>query len=66
MAVNRRDLLVRGGATAAALAPAAPRRPRQAQPDPDQWDHTADVVVIGSRRRRPAGGDRRAAKPARR
>src|SRR5262245_13318926 len=50
MTVNRRDLIVRGGATAAALAAgnAASPASAQAQQPPTQWHHTADVVVIGS------------------
>src|SRR5437016_5201873 len=51
MSVNRRDLLVRGGATAAAaLAAGASAQPAsaQAQQVPTQWTHEADVVVIGS------------------
>src|SRR5215813_13187103 len=46
MTVNRRDVLLKGGATAAALATTAAAQPAQAQQM--QWHHTADVVVIGS------------------
>src|SRR3954471_6470042 len=50
MTVNRRDLLVRGGGTAAALATGAlaSSSSAQAQQPPVQWDREADVVVIGS------------------
>ena len=50
MTVNRRDLLVRGGGTAAALATGAlaSASSAQAQQPPVQWDREADVVVIGS------------------
>ena len=49
MTVNRRDVLFKGGATAAAVA-AGTTAPvsAQAQQSPTQWQHTADVVVIGS------------------
>jgi len=46
MTVNRRDVLLKGGATAAALATTAAAQPAAAQAM--QWHHTADVVVIGS------------------
>jgi succinate dehydrogenase/fumarate reductase flavoprotein subunit len=46
MTVNRRDVLLKGGATAAALATTAAAQPVAAQAM--QWHHTADVVVIGS------------------
>ena len=46
MTVNRRDVLLKGGATAAALATTATAQPAAAQAM--QWHHTADVVVIGS------------------
>src|SRR6476661_2103823 len=47
MAINRRDLIVRGGATAAAVT-AGGTAPAFAQTGvPNKWDHTADVVVIG-------------------
>src|SRR5215813_9873843 len=46
MTVNRRDVLLKGGATAAALATTAAAQPAVAQAT--QWHHTADVVVIGS------------------
>src|SRR3954454_9422530 len=50
MTVNRRDLLVRGGGTAAALATGAlaSSPSAQAQQPPVQWDREADIVVIGS------------------
>ena len=51
MTVNRRDLLVKGGATAGlAAAAAASANPvlAQAQTTPSNWDREADVVVIGS------------------
>ena len=48
MSINRRDLLVRGGATAAALAAGTATQTAQAQQAQIQWHHTADVVVIGS------------------
>jgi succinate dehydrogenase/fumarate reductase flavoprotein subunit len=50
MTVNRRDLLVRGGATVAAVATGAAAQPASAQTPqvPIQWTHEADVVVIGS------------------
>ena len=50
MTVNRRDLLVRGGGTAAALATGAlaSSASAQAQQPPTQWHREADVVVIGS------------------
>jgi succinate dehydrogenase/fumarate reductase flavoprotein subunit len=50
MTINRRDLLARGGATAAAVTTGGLLSPAtaQAQPIPSQWDHEADVVVIGS------------------
>ena len=48
MTVNRRDLLVRGSATAAALAAGSAATPATAQQPPTQWHHTVDVVVIGS------------------
>src|SRR4051812_38251994 len=48
MTVNRRDLLVRGSATAAALAAGSAATSAQAQQQPTQWHHTVDVVVIGS------------------
>jgi len=48
MAINRRDLIVRGGATAAALTAGGAAAPASAQTGiPTKWDHTADVVVIG-------------------
>ena len=48
MAINRRDLIVRGGATAAALTAGGAAAPAAAQTGiPTKWDHTADVVVIG-------------------
>ena len=49
MAINRRDLLVRGG-TAAALGAGglASGASAQAQQPPIQWQREADVVVIGS------------------
>ena len=48
MAINRRDLIVRGGATAAALTAGGAAAPAAAQtPIRAKWDHTADVVVIG-------------------
>ncbi len=49
MAVNRRDFLARGGATAAAALAAGAAQPAvaQAQQTPTQWTHEADVVVIG-------------------
>ena len=48
MAINRRNLLVRGGATAAALTTAAVATPASAQSNiPTKWDHSADVIVIG-------------------
>jgi succinate dehydrogenase/fumarate reductase flavoprotein subunit len=46
MTVNRRDVLLRGGATAAALASGAAAGEAQAQTI--EWHQTADVVVIGS------------------
>src|SRR4029077_19509149 len=46
MTVNRRDVLLKGGATAAALATPAAAQPAAAQAM--QWHHTADIVVIGS------------------
>src|SRR4051812_1272604 len=50
MTVNRRDLLVRGGGTAAALATGAlaSSASAQAQQPATQWHREADVVVIGS------------------
>ena len=51
MAVNRRDVLMRGGATAAlAAAAGAAVNPAtaQAQQPPSNWDREADIVVIGS------------------
>lgn len=48
MTVNRRDVLLKGGATAAALAAGTTPQTAQAQQQPTQWHHTADVVVIGS------------------
>jgi succinate dehydrogenase/fumarate reductase flavoprotein subunit len=49
MTINRRDLLVRGGATAAAVTGGlASAATAQTQQTPAQWDHEADVVVIGS------------------
>lgn len=49
MAINRRDLIVRGGATAAALTAGGAATAASAQTGiPTQWDHTADVVVIGA------------------
>jgi succinate dehydrogenase/fumarate reductase flavoprotein subunit len=48
MSVNRRDLIVRGSATAAAaLAAGSAASPAAAQ-QAIEWHHTADVVVIGS------------------
>jgi succinate dehydrogenase/fumarate reductase flavoprotein subunit len=48
MSINRRDLIVRGGATAAALTAGA-ATPASAQTQiPDKWDREADVVVVGS------------------
>jgi hypothetical protein len=48
MAINRRDLIVRGGATAAAITAGGAAAPASAQTGiPTKWDHTADVVVIG-------------------
>ena len=49
MAINRRELLVRGG-TAAALGAGglASAASAQAQQPPIQWQREADVVVIGS------------------
>jgi len=49
MAINRRDLLVRGG-TAAALGAGglASGASAQAQQPPIQWQREADVVIIGS------------------
>ena len=52
MTIKRRDILVRGGGiTAAALAGAGLAAPVTAQAQPGMplaWEHTADVVVIGS------------------
>ena len=50
MAMNRRDLLLRGGTAAAALGAGALASPAsaQAQQPPTQWHREADVVVIGS------------------
>ena len=50
MTINRRDLLVRSGATAAAVTTGglASAATAQTQQTPAQWDHEADVVVIGS------------------
>ena len=53
MTVNRRDLLVKGGATAGlAAAAAASANPvlaqAQTQTTPSNWDREADVVVIGA------------------
>src|ERR1700732_4855002 len=48
MALNRRELLVRGG-TAAALSAGGLASPASAQAQqPTQWHREADVVVIGS------------------
>src|SRR5947209_19134048 len=49
MAINRRDLLVRGG-TAAALGAGGlgSFASAQAQQPPIQWQREADVVIIGS------------------
>ena len=61
MAINRRDLIVRGGATAAALtAGGAASASAQTQQIPAKWDRDADVVVIGGGATRPARGHRRA------
>ena len=52
MKLNRRDVLLRGGGiTAAALAGAQLATPPAAEAQtgmPTHWEHTADVVVIGS------------------
>lgn len=49
MTINRRDLLVRGATVAAVTtAGAASSATAQAQQTPTQWDHEADIVVIGS------------------
>ena len=50
MTMNRRDLLIRGGGTAAALATGAVASPAsaQAQQPPTQWNREVDVVVVGS------------------
>jgi succinate dehydrogenase/fumarate reductase flavoprotein subunit len=50
MTINRRDLLVRGSATAAAATAGGLASPAsaQAQQTPTSWDHEADIVVIGS------------------
>jgi succinate dehydrogenase/fumarate reductase flavoprotein subunit len=51
MTVNRRDLLVKGGATAglaAAAAASAGTAYAQAQTGPATWDREVDVVVVGS------------------
>ena len=47
MALNRREMLV-GAGTAAALGAGTVATPVAAQQLPTQWDHEADVVVIGS------------------
>ncbi len=47
MALNRREMLV-GAGTAAALGAGTVVTPVAAQQLPTQWDHEADVVVIGS------------------
>ncbi|MCC6889449.1 MAG: FAD-dependent oxidoreductase [Hyphomicrobiales bacterium] len=46
MTINRRDLIVRGGATAATITAATTGASAQI-PAPAKWDHIADVVVIG-------------------
>src|SRR5262245_800291 len=48
MSINRRDLIVRGGATAAALTAGGAAASAQTQQIPVKWDREADVVVIGS------------------
>jgi succinate dehydrogenase/fumarate reductase flavoprotein subunit len=51
MSLNRRDLLTRGGGTAAAIATgglAAAPASAQAQQPPTSWNQEADVVIIGS------------------
>ena len=49
MSINRRDLIVRGGATAAALTAGGAAAPASAQTQiPVKWDREADVVIIGS------------------
>jgi succinate dehydrogenase/fumarate reductase flavoprotein subunit len=50
MTINRRDLLVSGGVTAAAVTTGGLASPAMAQgrQAPSEWDHEADVVVIGS------------------
>jgi succinate dehydrogenase/fumarate reductase flavoprotein subunit len=51
MAVNRRDLLARAGATAAlaaATSTAVDRASAQTGAPPPQWDREVDVVVVGS------------------
>ena len=52
MTINRRDVLFRSGTAAAAVAAGGLAAPgpsfAQAQQLPATWDHTADVVVIGS------------------
>src|SRR5262245_17918654 len=51
MSLNRRDLLKRGGGTAAALAAgglAADSASAQAQKPPTKWNREADIVIIGS------------------
>jgi succinate dehydrogenase/fumarate reductase flavoprotein subunit len=48
MTVNRRDLLKRGGVTAAALAAGGATQTAQAQQPALTWDREADVVVIGA------------------
>ena len=59
MAINRRDLIVRGGATAAALTAGGAATTASAQTGiPAKWDHTADVVVIGGGATGHSGRDR--------
>ncbi len=64
MAFNRRDVLLRGGATAAALTAGGLAMPdpasAQAERPPRKWHREADVVVIGSGATGPARRDRRA------
>ncbi|HXE28427.1 MAG TPA: twin-arginine translocation signal domain-containing protein [Stellaceae bacterium] len=48
MTINRRDLLRGSGMAAAVAASGIVPLEAEAQRLPTKWDHTADVVVIGS------------------
>jgi succinate dehydrogenase/fumarate reductase flavoprotein subunit len=52
MTVKRRDVLLGGGGAVAALAAGGLAAPKEASAEalhlPAKWDHTADVVVVGS------------------